>query len=374
MKSLDAFTPHRYKRLWSAALALLLSASWSYQAHGQSQQDLLFFTSIDAFKNLSGTNPDVEDSFVRPTVDILYSYSGDRFHFLAEYLWSSDESEMERMKAGWQTGDNSMLWFGRFHSTSKYWTTEYHHGQFLQTSITRPSIDEWEDESGPMPSHITGLSLEHEAVRANESTFSHAISVGLGPKFIGRQLVAFDVLDPDTGHDLAINYRIGYSPSLVSANQVGLQLAWSEIDVVPEPIPVQSNPEYIKQTTIGLYADWSWDKWRVIGNYVYFKNDMQYIDSSLNDEFVAGYVQAEYEASKTWTIFGRSDNGFNEDASPYLRMLPAFIAHRNMIGLRWDFASFQSFTVEIADASAQGDGLSHNNYKEARIQWSAVIP
>ena len=123
MKSLDAFTSHRYKRLSPAAFALLLSASWSYQAHGQSQQDLLLFTSIDAFKNLSGTNPDVEDSFIRPTADVLYSYSGDKFHFLAEYLWSSDESEMERMKVGWRTGDNSMLWFGRIHSTSKYWTS-----------------------------------------------------------------------------------------------------------------------------------------------------------------------------------------------------------------------------------------------------------
>jgi hypothetical protein len=45
-----------------------------------------------------------------------------------------------------------------------------------------------------------------------------------------------------------------------------------------------------------------------------------------------------------------------------------------MLGVRWDFASFQSFTMEIADTSAQGDGLSHNNYNEARIQWSAVIP
>jgi hypothetical protein len=198
--------------------------------------------------------------------------------------------------------------------------------------------------------------------------------MGLGPKFVGRELVAFDVLDPDTGHDLAINYRIGYSPSLVSSNQIGLQLAWSEINVVPDPILVQPFPEYVQQTTLGLYADWSWGKWRVIGNYFYFNNDMRYIDSSLNDEFVAGYVQAEYEASKSWTIFGRFENGFNEDASPYLRMLPAFIAHRNMLGVRWDFASFQSFTMEIADTSAQGDGLSHNNYNEARIQWSAVIP
>jgi hypothetical protein len=374
MKRPQILSSGKHRRWLLTVSQLLLFASWSHQAHAESQQEILFFTSVDAFKEISGTPEGVDDSYTRPAVDVLYSFSGEKFRFLAEYFWSSRESELERMKLGWQTGDNTMLWLGRFHAPAKYWTTEYHHGQFLQTSITRPSIDEWEDESGPMPSHITGLSLEHESLRANETAIGYGFSVGMGPQFKGQQLHPFDLLDPTSGHDVAFNYRMVYRPSVLALNQFGLLTAWNEINVVSESNPDLADLDHIRQITVGLFADWNWVKWRVIANVVYFNQDMQYVDGPQNDEFVSGYVQAEYNAAEDWTIFGRTENSSGEDQSPYLRLLPAFIAHRNMLGVRWDFASFQSFTVEIADTSTQGDGLSHYHFKEARIQWSAVFP
>lgn len=373
MKSPNPFRS-KHRSWWLTVLSLFSLVSWSHAVQGESQHELLFFTSVDTFNNLTDSDIPEHDSFVRPAVDTLYSYSGNRFRFLAEYLWSSTESELERMKAGWQTGDNTMLWLGRFHATAKFWTTEYHHGQFLQTSITRPSIDEWEDESGPMPSHITGLSLEHESLRSNESAINYGFAVGLGPQFAGDELIPFDLLDPQSGHDVSINYRMAYQPNVLSLNQFGVLAAWNEINVVSESSPQLADLDHIRQVTIGLFADWNWDKWRLLANFVYFNNDMQYTDAPEEDEFVSGYVQAEYQVSSDWTIFGRSENGFNEDSSPYLRLLPAFVAHRHMIGVRWDFADFQSLTAEIADTSAQGDGLSHDNFKEIRFQWSAVFP
>ena len=374
MKRPQTFSSPDIRRWFANFIPLIFFASWSHVVHGESQQEILFFTSVDAFKNLSGTSEGVDDSYTRPAVDVLYSYSGERFRFLAEYLWSSRESELERMKAGWQTGDNTMLWLGRFHSPAKYWTTEYHHGQFVQPTITRPSIEEWEDESGPMPSHITGLSLEHESLRANETAISYAFSVGMGPQFRGQQLHPFDLLDPESGHDAAFNYRMVYRPNVLSFNQFGLLTAWNEINVVSDSNPDLADLDHIRQITIGLFADWNWGKWRLLANVVYFNHDMQYVDVPQNDEFVSGYVQAEYEASEDWTLFGRSENSSGEDQSPYLRLLPAFISHRNMLGVRWDFASFQSFSAEIAETSTQGDGFTHFHFKEARIQWSAVFP
>jgi len=360
--------------LWSTALILCLSISWSQVARGQSKQDLLFFTSIDAFKNTSGAIPGVEDSFVRPTVDVLYTYSGNKFRFLGEYLWSSEESELERLKAGWQLTENNMLWLGRFHSTAKYWTSEYHHGQFLQTSITRPSVDEWEDESGPMPSHITGTSLELQSQFANESAINYTFSAGLAPKFIDEELVPFDLLDWESGHKLGLNFGMLFRPSVVSANQFGLAMAWNEIDVVSDSNPDLADLNDIGQLTVSLSADWYKGPLRLIANIVYFNNDMRYVSGPVKDEFALAYFQVEYEVNEHWTVFGRVDTGLNEDASPYLRMLPAFIAHRNMLGWRWDFADFQSLTMEVADTSSQGDGSSHVTYKEVRFQWSAVFP
>lgn len=364
----------RAKRLRSTALALCLSIGWSHNAQGQSQQDFLLFTSIDAFKITSGSVTGLDNSFVRPTIDFLYSYSGDRFRFLGEYLLSNDENELERLKAGWQMGDNSMIWLGRFHSSAKYWTSEYHHGQFLQTSITRPSIDEWEDESGPMPSHITGLSLQHRSLIASDSSINYTFSVGLAPQFSDEELVPFDLLNPESGHDLGLTFGMQFKPKVLSESQFGLLMAWNDINVVSESNPALANLNRIKQFTLGLSADWSRGPLRLISSFVYFNNDMQYVDGSVEDDFIAGYLQAEYKTAKDWTIFGRGDLAFDEDQSPYLSLLPVFIAHRNMLGLRWDFKDLQSLAMEIADSSSQGNGLSHQNFKEVRVQWSAVFP
>jgi len=343
-------------------------------AAAESQQEILFFPSIDTFDPFDESDSTEIDNFLRASLSVLYSYSGDKFRFLGEYLWSSTEAELERFKAGWQAQDNTMLWLGRYHATAKYWTSEYHHGQFLQTSITRPSLEEWEDESGPTPSHVTGLSLEHDYQREDESAFSFAFSAGLTAKFEGEELVPFDFLDPRSGHGPGVNFKVTYRPEFLSSLQAGFLSARHEIRVVSEASPSLVDLNEIKHLTVGGFVDWRWKDLRLISSIVYFDNVLDYVDEDVSDSFWLSYVQFEYEFGDDFTFFGRTDNGFEEDNSPYLRLLPAFIAHRHMLGLRWDVASFHSLTVEVADTSRQGEGLDYDNFKEIRFQWSAVLP
>jgi len=338
------------------------------------QHEFLLFPSVDTFNSENLTSPELEDSFVRPSINILYSYSGDRIRVLGEYLWSSTEAELERLKFGWQAGDNTMWWLGRFHSTAKFWTSEYHHGQFMQTSITRPSVEEWEDESGPIPSHVTGLSFEHTSPRANETAMNYGLSVGLAPKFVKDGLSPYDMLDPESDHGLSYNARLAYQPSMFGANQIGLLVGWNDINVDSDSSPTLGDLNDIQQLTVSVFTDWQWDDWRLLANAVQFDNKLNYVTGEVDDEFLAGYVQLEYKTSENWTIFGRIDSSSAEDNSPYLGLLPAFISHRHMLGARWDFHNFQSLTMEVADASAQGDITSHDNFKEIRFQWSAVFP
>ena len=101
---------------------------------------------------------------------------------------------------------------------------------------------------------------------------------------------------------------------------------------------------------------------------------MQYVGQDIHDEFTSGYLQGEYEASNDWTLIARTDNSFDEETSPYLQLLPAFISQRHMLGVRWDFLAFQSFTVELARTSTLGDEGGKSDFNEGRIQWSAVFP
>lgn len=341
--------------------------------YAESQQELLLFPSVDTFDTFDESDPLVKDSFVRGSLDVLYSYSTDNFRFLGEYLLSSEESELERLKAGWSWRDNAMLWLGRTHTTSKHWTSEYHHGQYLQTSITRPSLEEWEDESGPMPSHITGLSLDVRNPLADGASVNYVIGAGLAPTFAGDELRPFDILDPESGHGLSLNAKLSYRPDQFEMMQVGVISSWNDINVDSGSSPSLADLRQIEQFTIGFFADWQWKKWRLIMSYVHFDMDLDYFDGPEDEDFELGYLQFEYSAGEDVTLFGRTDNGFGEDGSQYLRLLPAFISHRHMLGLRWDVARFHALTIELADTAQQGVVTDHEYFKEIRLQWSAAF-
>lgn len=374
MNSTGKIPTAQKQRMLFAGLVLIAAMGWPQLVRGESQQDLLFFLSLGWTDNFSSSEPAIEQSDFQSVADILYTYNNDRFKFLGEYVWSDSENELERLKVGWQANDRTLLWLGRFHTTTKFWTTEFHHGQFLQTSISRPGLEEWEDESGPLPSHLTGVALQHDYLRADQSVLSFGLALGLAPKFSGQELIPYDLLDSQGGHEPAFNYRMTYRPDILSTNQFGLSVAWNDISVDSDSNLSLADLRTIRQTTVGLYADWKWTAWRLMTSWMYFDNELQSLASVEKDEFAAAYVQGEYEASEDWTIFGRTEVAFGEDRSPYLQLLPAFVAHRHMLGVRWDFDEIQSLTLEIADTSTQGDNFMHDNFKELQLQWSAVFP
>jgi len=363
----------RWRSVTLRLIILLATLASSQFARAESPHDMLLFLSVEGFEMFSASDPEDEGFEDRLTADFLYTYNSDRFRFLAEYIWSDTEAELERLQAAWVIDDKSTLWLGRYHTISNYWTTEFHHGQYMQTSISRPGLEEWEDESGPLPSHVTGAWLEHEFTLKNQSAFNLGLTVGVAPKFEGQELMPFDVLDPTSGHDLSVSGRLAYRPDVLSMNQIGLTISRNDIAVVSDSNPALTDLNVIRQSTLGLFMNWQLDKWRVSSNWMYFDIDMQYASDTINDEFFLGYVQAEYEASEEWTVFGRTEFAASEDDSIYLSLLPGVIAHRQMLGVRWDFADRHGLTFEMADTSRQGSDSRHDDFKEMRLQWSTVI-
>jgi hypothetical protein len=352
--------------LWLALLA-------APQASAGGQHEFLFLPSIDLLEVYDESSPDVADSHVRGAADLLYSYSGDNMRLLGEYLLSTEEAELERLQLGWVLSERAMLWVGRFHSPASFWISEFHHGQYLQTSITRPSLEEWEDENGAAPSHVTGVNLEFEEQLRDESSLGFSFAAGLAPKFVEHELVAFDMLDPRSGHGLSLGLRTSYRPDMFAPMQIGFLTSWNEINVVAGSSADLAELDRINQLLMGVYADVRFQDLRVIASAVYHDNELRYLDEKLSDSYLLAYVQPEYSVTDDIIVFGRVDIGDGEDDSLYLDLLPSFLSHRNMLGVRWDFSERQSLTVEVADSSRQGEDFSHEHFKELRVQWSAVL-
>ena len=336
--------------------------------------EFLFFPSVDGLNTFSESDPSVKDSHVHAALDLLYSVSGNRFRFLGEFLWSSEEAELERLQAGYRVGDDAFVWGGRFHAPAKIWTSEYHHGQYLQTSITRPALEEWEDDGGSNPSHITGLLLESEHQRDDESAIGVAASVGLAPVFEDRLLESYEILEETSDHGLSLNLRVAFRPQYLSSTQFGIVAAWNEINVRPEPDAAQDRPDSIDQASLGVFADWHRDDLRLLASFVYFDNALAFPAQDQDETYLLGYAQLEYEANAVVTLFGRAESGIDQDDSAYLQMFETAITERYMLGARWDVAEFHSLTVEFADTTYGASVSGSRSFGEFRVQWSAVFP
>ena len=364
------------RRQFLPCLAILGMAAGVLAAPGarsEAQHEFVLFPSISGLDVFDDSPPGAFDSGLKASADVLYSYSGERFRLLGEYLLSTEESELERLQFGWVLSEHSMLWLGRFHSPASFWISEFHHGQYLQTSITRPSLEQWEDDSGASPSHLTGLNFEFDRDLDSGAALGFSVAAGLAPKFDDHELVAFDILDPRSGHGLSLGARVSYRPDMFAPMQFGLVASWNEINVVPGLNPDLQDLDRINQLTAGVFADAQWQDWRFIASIVYHNNELRYIDGNVTDDYWLAYFQPEYSITEDVILFGRADIGDGEDDSVYLHYLPSFLSHRNMVGVRWDFVQFQSLTLEVADTSRQGENFDHESFKEARIQWSAVF-
>ena len=67
--------------------------------------------------------------------------------------------------------------FGRYHTPINYWNTAFHHGQWLQTTISRPEMTQFGGSF--IPVHFIGA-LAEGAIPAGGLTLNYNIGVGNG--------------------------------------------------------------------------------------------------------------------------------------------------------------------------------------------------
>lgn len=359
----------KHTRYWVvsvAALQLLFNASL---ARPEGQKELLFF--LSAGPTYHDTTPDdgLERYEFFLDADVLFGYVNDRFRLLGEYIASTHETELERFQLGWQLEAESIGWIGRFHSPSRYWNVAYHHGQYLQTSISRPLIEQFEDDGGVLPTHVSGLLLQTAYPVENTADFQLAFSFGAAPVIDRNQLRPFDLLDPRSGNRAAADIRLAYLPDALGENQAGLLLGWSDLEVDGSGIAEQQGLRYVEQYTIGAYLDWRWQDWRIISSVTPVINRLKRETRNRTDRFLSAYLQTEYTFDVDWTLFGRLEETTDNNSSDYLELFPNSVSDRQLLGLRFDFDTNQALTFEASHAETQSD-----DFEQVLLQWSAVFP
>ena len=331
--------------------------------------DLLLFPVITG-THLNVPVPEFSQNELTPAVDIFYSTDYERLRFLAEFLVSRDEREMERLQLGWLVQPTTTLWLGRFHNPLGFWNTEHHHGAFMQTTISRPAITNFEDYYGVLPTHVAGLLAEGMLDREH-GTFNYAFGIGQGPNLGEEELEPVNILElkgggavSGDGGKLTASARLSYRPLDDSAGEFGGFSGYTRIPVVGRAIAE------VDQTVAGAFYTVEAGRLRVLGELYYVSNRLKGTAPTRDADFTAGYLQAEYQAHPGWTLFGRLEDSHGAKNDAYLDLIPEFVNTRTVAGARFEVARHQALKLELSRNKRQDDA----RFNELSLQWSMVYP
>jgi hypothetical protein len=357
----------RKTSLTMAGLLLLAAGTAGAQ---NLQHELLIFGSAEVARTPGvdeETATDIEPEKV--AADILFSLQSNSFKAFGEYLLTNHEADLERLQFGWEPSDHQVVWLGRFHQASSVWNHEHHHGQFLQTSVSRPASEQWEDDGGIIPQHFLGLLWESGWSIGGAYRLKSAIGAGLAPIITPKGLEPFDVLHADaSGHKLGVQARIAYQPDEMQESGIGLLIGRNEIGAEHSPQSALGPFDHVDQTVIGLYAKGEWGPWKAQLTGYQVSASLEGIAGAPRQDFFTGYVQVERDLPKGFELFARHENTADATDNLYLQMFPKFVIRRSALGGRWQFARSHALTLEIATADSRND-----SYMEYRLQWSAAL-
>jgi len=297
-------------------------------------------------------------------VDFFYTAKFNDWRLLTEFLVSDDERDLERLIVGQIRGNGLQFWIGRNHSDIDQWNRLFHRETYLQTTISRPGIIEFEDEGGVLPAHITGFSME-DNFNVGTRSLNYRFTVGLGPILEDQHLVPFDILKPtNDSNDLAITAVISDQSGGDSFKDSGVFFSHA---IIPSQI---AGINQDKQTVLGAYTNYSTGPNIVWRGSAFFVADYMALTggNTNNSTYLYGYLQPEYNANVSWTLYGRVEANSGAEDDLFVQQIPSFISERVLVGARYQMASSQAIKFEVAKLKQYGQ-----RFVTTQVQWSAAF-
>jgi hypothetical protein len=355
-----------------AALSMSFAGHSALAQHEHSSSEFEVFVAAEGLAGHGQPHPREDDPWF--DADVIFGLTHGQFRVFGEYFVTADEHDLERFQVGYEVVPDTVLWLGRFHQPASAWDTEHHHGRYLQTAITRPAIENWEDEEGLIPQHITGALVESRRQIGKDAGLQISGGVGAGPSLTSQETRPIDLLGNNPGkHGLSYMGRLAFVPDYVGTSSAGLLFGHDQLFASNAVTQAPLGSGHAILNIYGAYADWTVAAWRFIGAGYYV--DVGLDRPSRDESFMSGYLQAERQLPHRLTAFARIEDASRMKESRYVALLNDdskdidLTIQRQAVGLRWDYARRQALTVEVDHEVSLFEG----GY-EARLQWSAAIP
>jgi len=323
-------------------------------------QGLIFIDFIALERDGLEPTSDLANSDFIPQATLFYSGEIKGIKLLAEYLANDVKSQFGRLQVGFALSPSHNIWLGRTDNPANYWRDQYHHGGWLQPTITRPGIAEFEVAGGIIPSHTTGIMLEGGSALLNNQNFGYIITAGYGPQLDQDGLQVPDLSLPNRGtHNASYAFRSFYKfDAAAHGNEIGFTGALSHIAAK------QQTFTEVEQWLAGAYINWH------IGDLTISDTMDDAGNEIADDHFHNAYIQGVYALTTQWNIYARAEDTSGIGDSTYLVNFPKFIRKRNMAGINYNLTRNQTIKLEID----RSERLSGDTYNQLTFQWSFVYP
>lgn len=323
------------------------------------------FVTYSRITGASSTNTQDKESLGRGA-DLFGLISYNDWRVLGEVLVDNSEADLERLQFGRWVTDNTLLWVGRYHTPTAYWDMVYHHSPYLQTSITRPYIMEYEDDGGLLPTHIWGLLADHTITRGNKE-WQVEIGAGGAPTVTPTGLEPLTALNPVHVNDrFAVELMASYMPDVFSTNEVGI---FASTMALPSN---RSDVDNVRQTQAGAFISWSMGRLRTISSIFAVHSNVDFLaGASKSHAFYSGYFHFEYQLTPKWRPYVRYEGSMGTKNDPYINLFPSGLANSRLVtGIRFDVTSHQGITLE----ATRVESVKTHHYNQFMLQWSAMFP
>ncbi len=242
---------------------------------------------------------------------------------------SGFNAEVERSIIRYSHSDRLKISAGRYHTPINYWNVAYHHGQWLQTSISRPEMVRFGGQY--IPVHFVGLLLEgsHPAGGYN---LNYGVGVGNGRSTIISR--AGDALDVN-------NNRAWLASAFIKPDGFyGLQAGGAFYSD-----KITTSDTHYRESISSFHLIWTKETPEVLMEYAYINHQDLRIDENFHNH--AYYIQFSYRlpvSNNKWKPYYRfEDIRIDKNDVAFSGVRPE---KGSIIGVRYDFAELVALKAE----------------------------
>ena len=239
-------------------------------------------------------------------------------------------AEVERAIIRFDQSDQLKVSFGRYHTPINWWNTAYHHGQWLQTTISRPEMTQFGGRF--IPVHFIGALVEG-TIPASGWNVGYQGGVGNGRgNVISR---GGDAGDNNAKPAWLVNAFA--KPDRAYGLQVGGSLYFDRVSVTGRP--------EIDERIVAGHVVWQHEDPEVIAEIASVHHEP--VGGGVTTSNLAYYVQAAYRLPqwKLWKPYYRFEHIDIEAADPVFTGVPNLDG--STVGVRYDISTYAAIKSEV---------------------------